>query len=347
MSLTIIDIARMANTSTATISRVMSGKPGVSEEKRKDILELLDRLGYRPNRIAQQLALGRSNLLGIVVNNLKIPLHAQLIASLENFCGEYGYNILVMDSNHDPEKEINNIETMRGQRVGGLFVVPVYEYDTSVSLDHLLRLKLDRYPFVIIGKILGFDLDWVAVEEQNAAASTTQYLLDLGHRHFCLMGYDTNNRTVMERFESISSTLSRNGITLEKDLVVEEVGTWVNGGMLSWRHEVEKVMSREVRPTAFIAANDTIALVTIRALETMGFTVPGDVSVAGFDNSDFSALTHPTITTNAKNMEELARLATEVLIGKLEDPSRKSTQCEIPQRLIERDSCGPCPDRPR
>lgn len=341
MSLTIIDIARMANTSTATISRVMSGKPGVSEEKRKDILELLDHLGYRPNRIAQQLALGRSNLLGVVVNNLKIPLHAQLIGSLENYCGEYGYNLLVMDSNHDPEKEVDNIETIRGQRVGGLFVVPVHEYDTSVGLDHLLRLKLDKYPFVIIGKVQGFDLDWVAVEESNAAAIAAQYLLDLGHRCFCLLGYDTNNRTVMERFESIVTTLLQNGVVIEKDLIIEEVGTWVNGGILSWRHELEKVMSREKWPTAMIAANDTIALVTIRTLDSLGYSVPGDVSVVGFDNSDFSALTHPAITTNAKNMEELARLATEILMGKLDDPTRKSVQCEVPQRLIERDSCGP------
>jgi LacI family transcriptional regulator, repressor for deo operon, udp, cdd, tsx, nupC, and nupG len=342
MSLTIIDIARMANTSTATISRVMSGKPGVSEEKRKDIVELLDRLGYRPNRIAQQLALGRSNLLGVVVNNLKIPLHAQLIGSLENCCGEYGYNLLVMDSNHDPEKEINNIETMRGQRVGGLFIVPVHEYDTRVSLDHLLRLKLDKYPFVIIGKVPGFDFDWVAIEESDAASMTAQYLLNLGHKYFCLLGYDANNRTVVERFDSISATLLQHQVEIEKDLIVEEVGTWVNGGMLSWRCEVDRIMSREKRPTAFITANDTIALVTIRELETLGYSVPGDISVVGFDNSDFSALTHPAITTNAKSMEDLARLATEILIGKLDDPNRKSVQSEIPQKLIERDSCGPC-----
>ncbi len=342
MALTIIDIARMANTSTATISRVMSGKPGVSEEKRKDILELLDRLGYRPNRIAQQLALGRSNLLGVVVNNLKIPLHSQLIGSLENCCGEYGYNLLVMDSNHDPEKEINNIETMRGQRVGGLFVVPVYEYDMSVPLDHLLRLKLDKYPFVIIGKVQGYDLDWIAIEESDAASKTAQYLLDLGHKRFCFLGYDANNRTVMERFESISASLQRHQVEIENDLIIEEVGTWVNGGFLSWRHAVEAVMSREKVPTAMIAANDTIALVTIRSLETMGYSVPGDVSVVGFDNSEFSALTHPAITTNARNMEELARLATETLMGKLVDPTRKSCQLEVPQELIERDSCGPC-----
>ena len=351
MSLTMADIARMASTSTATISRVLSGKPGVSEPKRKEILNLLEQLGYRPNRIAQNLALGKSHLFGVVVSNLQIPFYAQLIGTLENACVEYGYGLLVVDSNHDPEREERNIETMREHQVDGLFIIPVYEYDTSIAVDHLLRLKLERFPFALVGKVEGYDFDWVTAEETNAAAETTRYLLDNGHRRFGFLGFDSGNRTVVERLTGIRAALTESSVEFEESNVVEEVGTWVNGGLHSWAPEIARLFSKKEYPTAIIAANDTIALIAIRNLEKLGYRVPGDVSVVGFDNSDFSALIQPAITTNAKDMGEVARIATETRkshkrkekqLEKVKDPQRKSQQHEIPQRLIERESAGPC-----
>jgi LacI family transcriptional regulator, galactose operon repressor len=343
MSLTMADIARMANTSTATISRVLSGKPGVSQAKRGEILNLLDRLGYRPNRVAQNLALGKSSLFGVVVSNLQIPFYAQLIGTLENSCAEYGYGLLVVDSNHDPEREERNIETMREHQVDGLFIIPVYEYDTSIEIDHLLRLKLEKFPFTLIGKVVGYDLDWVAAEETNAAAETACFLLRHGHRRIGFLGCDPGNRTVVERIAGIHAALTEAGVEFDESNVVEEVGTWVNGGLDSWSPEISRVFSKKEYPTAIIAANDTIALIAIRNLERMGYNVPGDVSVVGFDNSDFSALIQPSITTNAKDMGEVARIATEALIAKVKNPQRKSEQHEVPQRLIERESSGPSP----
>ncbi len=342
MNLTIADIARMANTSTATISRVISGKPGVSEERRREILALLERAGYRPNRIAQNLALGKSGLLGVVVSNLKIPFYSQLIGLIEHCCAQYQYNLLVMDSAHDPAREAKNIETMREHRAEGLYIIPVFEYNTDGDVDHLLRLRLEKYPFVILGKVSGFDFDWVTVEETEAAAQLVRHLAGLGHRRFGFLGHDAKNRTVTERLKGIQAVMEEYHLAFDESFLVDDVGTWSNGGFSSWKPVIEDLFSKNNPPTALIAANDTIALIAIREIESLGLRVPRDVSVVGFDNSDFSGLTRPGITSSAKNMGEVARVATENLIRKIEDPLSKTCQCEIPQEMVTRESSGPC-----
>lgn len=336
--LTISDIARMANVSVATISRVLSGKPGVSQAKRQEIHSLLERVGYRPNRIAQTLALGRSGLLGVVVSNLRIPFYAQIISVLERHCSLQGYRLLVMDSAHDVEREKLNIDVLREHRAEGFFVIPVHDYDNRVDSDHFLKLKLEKFPFLLIGKIQGLNLDWIAFEETETAFHLTRRMLDQGRRRFAFMGFDPTNRTVLERLEGIRRALSEKGMVLPPESILEEVGTWTEGGIRAWEPIIRDHFSRPEPPDALIAANDTLALIAIRNLKKMGLGVPGQVAVAGFDDSDFASLVEPAITTNAKDIERIGAEAAKMLLAKIANPKAPTRQVEIPQNLCLRES---------
>ncbi len=342
MGLTIKDIAKMANTSTATVSRAIHGLPGVGEEKRQQMLELLDRIGYRPNRIAQNLVSGRSHTIGVITSNLKIPFYLDAISHIENLCRRKGFQILVFDSNHDLMTERENIEALRQYRTEGILIIPEYDYNINVSLDHFARLKLENYPFVLIGKTPQYDVDWVTMEETETTIQMVNHLLDLGHKRIAFLGHDVVNRAVVERMAGITQALDARGLKLDPAHVINEVGTWDEGGEQAWHDVIEGLYSQEAPPTALVCVNDTIALIALYKLQSMGIDVPREVSVTGFDDSPWSKLVRPSITTCAKDMVAVGRIAIEMLFERIENPNAPVRQHLVPHELMIRASSGEC-----
>ena len=347
MGLTIKQIAKMANTSTATVSRSIHGLPGVGEEKRRQLLELLERIGYRPNRIAQNLVSGHSNTIGIITSDLTIGFYIEAISHIEHLCKQRGYQILVMDSKHDVNNERENIELLRQYPTEGILIIPEHDYNTSVNLDHFVRLRLEKYPFALIGKSPQHDVDWVTMEEVDAASQVTNYLINHGHKRIAFLGNDLHNRTVVERLEGIQKALHARDLVLQDDFIIDEVGTWNEGGEAAWHMAIEQLFSKPAPPTALFCANDTIALIALSKLESMGIEVPNDVSITGFDDSPWSRYVRPSLTTCAKDMVEVGSLAVEVLFHRMEHPDAPVQQILVPHKLVIRASSGVCVERQR
>ncbi len=335
MGLTIKDIARMAGTSTATISRVLSGAPGVGEEKRMGILELIERCGYQPNRIAQNLVNNRSNTLGFIASDVENVFYFQFFRQIENRCKKAGYQIFLADSEQDVEKEKENIEIMLSRRVEGLIIFPVHDYRTDTNVDHLLELRLRKFPFVLAGKAPGYGFNSVTSEEVKSAYGLTKRLLDFGHRRFAFLGKVPNNRCVAERLEGVRKALWEAGVDLSEDRVLTE--------HVGWPEDVARMFSRKDRPTALVAANDTIALKVMPHLRRTGLSIPRDLSLVTFDDNVWSSYLQPALTTCAVDFEEVGRLTLELLLRKIEDPQSAPEQHEVPQKQVIRESCGPCP----
>jgi DNA-binding LacI/PurR family transcriptional regulator len=220
LAITIKDLAQMANTSTATVSRVLSDKPGVTEEKRKRILELAQRLGYSPNRIAQNLALQKSHVLGLIAADLRNTVYVDFLRRMQGRVEELGYQVLIADSELNPEMERHNISVMRQHRAEGLIIFPVLDYLGETQVEHLLELKLQRFPFVIVGRIEGFGFDFVISEETETAYKLTRRLIELGHRRIAFIGYRDNNRPVRERFEGMAKAMRESGLEVPADFRV-------------------------------------------------------------------------------------------------------------------------------
>ncbi|HNT36726.1 MAG TPA: LacI family DNA-binding transcriptional regulator, partial [bacterium] len=226
MRITIKDIARMGSTSIATVSRVLNGKPGVSQITRLRIQEIIDQTGYRPSLVAQNLALRKSLHLGFVASNLVNSFYVDLFRQIEKLTRNEGYHLLLMDSEQDIEHERENIKLMRQHQVQGLIIVPVHDYDESTDVDHLLRLKLSRFPFVIFGKVDGYGFDCVTTEERDAAAQLTRHLLDYGHRRFAFVGDHPNNRCVRERIQGVRDALAERGLHLPQQAAIPMDDIW-------------------------------------------------------------------------------------------------------------------------
>lgn len=331
MAITIKDIAQMANTSTATVSRVLSQKPGVAEDKRQRILELAERLDYNPNLIAKNLALQKSHVLGFVAANLSNPVYVEFLHIFQTRVEPLGYRILVADSEQDVAKEKRNILTMREHRAEGLIVFPVHDWNETSDIDHFLQLKLQRFPFVIVGKIDGYGFDYVTSEEVETARHHVKHLLKLGHRRIGFVGVCDTNRCIRERREGVARALSEEGLKLEDKYTIP-FGP-------GWQEALVKMMKRPDAPTGLVMVNDVYGLQALRPLANAGLRVPQDVSLICFGDGPWSDHLMPSLTTTDENVEKVASVAIETLLNRLDDPALPPVQHLVPQEFLDRESC--------
>jgi LacI family transcriptional regulator len=334
MGVTIDDVAALANTSTATVSRALNGKPGVTEATRQRIILLADKLGYRPNRIAQNLALQKSHVIGLVAADLRNPFYIEFFRRIQHTVAPRGYQVLIADSELELEKEKQNIEVMREHRAEGIFIFPVCDWRASLGVDHLLELRLRRFPFVVVGKVPGMSFDCVTSDDVDAARKLTLHLLELGHRHIGFVGFDSDNRPIRERLEGVVSALRDAGCSLDPAHVVELTD--------GWQGELVRMLSRPDRPTALVTVSDVCALMAHRPIVDLGIRVPEDLSVVTFENGLWTEHLKPSLTTTLENLDAVAKSAMEMLERRIDDLESAPQTVLVPQEIVVRESTGLC-----
>ncbi len=337
MGITIKDIAVMANTSTATVSRVLSRKPGVAETKRRRILSLAEKLGYRPNRLAQNLALQKSYVLGFIAADLLNPIYIDFFRRVQRRVEAMGYQVLIADSEQDAKKERHNVEVMRQHRAEGMIIFPVHDWRLHSEVDHFLELRLQKYPFVVLGKLDGLSADIVTIDEVGISYKIGRHLLELGHRSIGFVGYDTENRPVRERYEGVRKALAESGVELNPAHVIENSEGWVD--------RTVAMLRRPDRPTALVIISDVNTLMALRLIQETGLRIPEDLSIATFENGIWTRHLKPTITTTGEVNSEIATLAMDLLFARMEDRDRPPRQHLLLPELLIRESTGPCPKR--
>lgn len=333
--ITIREFAKLANTSTATISRVLSDKPGVSEKERKRILQLADKVGYRPNKIAQNLALQKSHVLGLIAADLTNSIYVSFFRSVQHTIQKLGYQVLIADSELSAEKEIDNIRIMQQHLAEGLIIFPVHDWNNKTRLDHLLELKLRRMPFVIVGRIEGYGFDSVTSEETNTAYRLASHLLDLGHRRIAFVGAEETNRCIVERLEGVRKALADRGLPLDPEHVIEH--------QPGWPDRMIAMLQQRNRPTALVIINDVCSLIAYRPLLEAGFRIPDNLSIVTFGNNIWAQLLKPSLTSTAENFTEVANESLDILLARIDNSDAPPVQRLVPQEIIVRHSTAPPP----
>lgn len=335
MGVTIDDLAALANTSTATVSRALNNKPGVTEATRQRILMLADKLGYRPNQLARNLALQKSHVLGIIGADLLNTFYIHFFRNVQQRAEPLGYQLLLADSERSVEKEKRNIDVMLLHRAEGFLIFPVGDWQRASPVDHLMELRLRRFPFVVVGRVEGLDCDWVTSDELEVAGISARHLIALGHRRVAFVGHMPENRCVVERLEGVSTALARAGCPMAANHVIHHTDDWAA--------RMKEMLRAPDRPTALVYVNDVVALMAKRHLADLGLRVPQDLSVTAFDDGLWTRHATPSVTTTAENEEEVTRVAVDMLLRRIADPDAPTQQRLVPQRFIIRESTGPAP----
>ncbi|HYE53074.1 MAG TPA: LacI family DNA-binding transcriptional regulator [Azospirillaceae bacterium] len=331
---TINDVARLAQVSKKTVSRVINKSPLVHEETRDRIDAIIKAIGYIPDPNARGLASQRSFLLGLVYDN---P-NAQFIISIQEGVLEAsrraGYELVVHPCNHRSPDLLEDVKHfVERQRLDGLIISPpVGENAELARLLTELECRYTRLAYVPLDE----PSNVVVSHDWQTAAEVADLLAGMGHRRIGFIKGPSGYGSAHERARGFLGALEKHGITLPPELVVEGAYTFESG-----EAGAEKLLSLDPRPTAIFAGNDEMAAGVYKVAYRRGISIPRDLSVVGFDDGPIASRLSPSLTTVRLPIKEMGRMAAEKLIARLTDPGHVPEESTVVPRLIVRESCAP------
>jgi DNA-binding LacI/PurR family transcriptional regulator len=314
---TIRDVARAAGVSASTVSNVLNGRADqMSRATRERILRIIEALGYRPNRLAQGLARNRTASIGLIVANLGFPGNPRIFAGVEAVANAAGYAVLVYNV-HDEAMERQALQVLSERRVDGIVFLSGSNLHRH---EHLAALRQQAMPFVVINREpVGPGVVMVRFDNHGGSAAATSHLLRLGHRRIAHLGgpYAGPGRrfSAVERLAGYEQALRQHGSDVRPDYVAASDYSFASGV-----EAAVALLAQRPRPTAIVAAGESIALAALRAAVEHGLRVPDDLSIVGFGDESLARYVTPPLTTVALPSEEAGRRATELLLRRLTRP---------------------------
>jgi LacI family transcriptional regulator len=332
MPTTLADIARAMGVSKMTVSRAINNHPEISPETRARILEVAQRMNYRPNQFARALTTNRSGLLGVVVPDLMHSYFAEICRGIESVAKPLGYQNLICSTDEDAASEEVEIEALL-PRTDGLIVA-----SSALSGDTRFyrRILRERAKVVLIDRLLeGLKCSTVTTDDVKVGALATEHLISLGHRRVGHLKGTTASTAVM-RFQGYKETLAKHRLPLDESLI-RECGFTESDGYRSMR---AWIASGDVPPALF-AANDPAAIGAMAAMTEAGLRIPDDVAIVGGGNIHYGDMLKVPLTTVAWSTSEMGQNAGRLLIAMVEGKKRPKEQHIIVQpELVVRESCG-------
>lgn len=333
---TIRDVARLAEVSVATASKVVNKKGSVSEKLTQRVLSAMEALDYRPNEIARSLKVQRSQTIGMVVPDVTNVFFTDVIRGVETEARGRGYSLILCDSNEEQEVELVNLNTLIARRVDGVLV------STSNVYGSPQRGARRRFPVVYYDRVPpGFMGSAVVIDNLGAAYEAARHLLDLGHRRLAIITGRLNLSNGRERLEGFRKALQQAGLPLREEYL--QLGDFlVEGGYRCGMN----LLRLAVPPTAIFSCNNQLTLGLMRAVSELGLDCPRDVSILGFDDFDWAANFRPRLTTVAQPSLEMGKQAAQMLLRKIEcekdkDATEERTMVVLKAELRVRDSTAP------
>lgn len=333
----IMDLARRANVSPTTVSRVLNNSSHpVSEAVRLRVLQAAEELNYRPNALARAMITRRTQIVGVIVGDSSDPYFSAIVRGIETEARAHGYLVIICNTDRDPQVERNYLHLLYDYQVDGIIFAGGSRHDCnglSTVLDEL------RAASVALVALNPHTLVAAEVRVDNVAASRemTEQLLELGHQRIALIGGPEDITTSAERLRGYRQALEAAGLPFDPDLVWPGAFTFESGVAAAHRY-----LALTERPTALFAANDQTAIGAMAVLRQAGVRIPEDVSVAGFDDILQARYVVPSLTTIAVPMHTLGEEGMRHVLAQLTGGNVAPLVC-LPHRLIVRDSTGPAP----
>ncbi|WP_055491676.1 LacI family DNA-binding transcriptional regulator [Streptomyces sp. TP-A0356] len=374
---TMVDVARSAGVSVATVSHVLNGTRPVLPRTRQAVLDAIDELGYTPNTLARSLVTSRTRSIGLAVSAISNPYFTEILQGVEAGALEHGYGLLIADPHDDPVHERKVVQLLHERRVDGMIVAP------SADPRGLLAL-LGRHgvPTVFLDRLVDgipagvpprratagdtsvrdagdtstrdagdtsvwdedadapFRFDQVCAENAEPMARLVAHLTGLGHRRIGLVAGLPGFSTTTERISGYRHGLAAAGLPYDERLMAR--GDSAAEGA---ERATAALLSLAAPPTALVTANNAMTIGALRALRDRGLSVPDDLALCCFDDFAWADLFSPRLTAISQPSREIGAQAVRLLLDRLEAPDRPSRTLRLPCTFVHRTSCG-CPDTP-
>lgn len=336
---TIYDIAKKVDTSTATVSRVLSNSSyPVRAELRKKIQQTAKELNYIPNMIGRQLKTNNSMTVGVIIPSITNPFYSSVVLGIEDIARDRGYQVLLCNSHRSPELEKKYLKTLLEKQVKGVIV-------SSISSDKELLDDVVQKGLNIVAfdqTIDGLDRSQIHFDFKKGGFLATEYLIKNNHSKIAFVSSPLTRPSRQSVFEGYQDALEQYGIAADKSWIkiafreeeMSERNYEFNNGIELTRDLLE---SSDL-PTAIFVCNDMTAFGVMVELSNQGIKVPDQISVIGFDNIEFAQMVSPPLTTIQQPDYEMGRMACNMLLDQLDGETAESIEIMLQPRVVERSS---------
>ena len=325
------DIARKAGVSHCTVSRALHYSPLIAPATAARIRAIAKSAGYVPNAVARSLVSRSTRTVGVVVTTIADPFIGEVVEGIESIANEHHYSVILANSHADPALEMKVVDSFSERRVDGILVTA-----SRVGALHGKRLAGTNVPIVLINNQHPGDFSHsVGIDNSAASRAIVTHLLDLGHRRIAYIGDRSGYQSDTERFSGYQAALKYRHIRVPAELVVRGDGKPAEGERCA-----NQLFRLRHPPTAIFCYNDMTALGVLRAAHSCGLRVPGDISIAAFDDLFVTSYTTPPLTTIRQPKQEMGRRAMSILVQLLRGEKPES-RIKLPGELIIRGSTGP------
>ncbi|WP_028609003.1 LacI family DNA-binding transcriptional regulator [Paenibacillus harenae] len=336
---TIYDIAKEAEVSISTVSRVLNDTAPVKGSTRAKIEELIQKYNFQPNAMARSLLKQETGIIGVIVPDLTNPFFPEVFAGAEHEAQQSGHTFLLSNSIGDYAKESEYLSIMREKRVDGIMFLGG-RINLRHCEEHLVQELVQCasvIPTVLVnGGLRNTDLIRVATDESAGTALAVRHLIELGHTEIGFIGGESNMTTTSIKLRAFRKAM--------KDAELEVREEWMlpdSFSIDSGKRQMLNLLAMKERPTAVFCVNDYTAIGVIKAGVEAGLSIPDDMSVVGFDDIPLAHHFIPELTTVSQQAHELGRTAVKVLKAMMSNEKVKKLTSLEPQLVVRQSSGAP------
>lgn len=329
---TISDVAREAGVSVATVSRVLNNQGVVREDTARRVNEAIRLLSYEPNLLARNFRKNQSRVMLIVTSNITNPYYAHILSGVGDEAREQGYAALIFNTEEDPGREREALAMLDKRRADGAILMA-----SGLGCGWLLDYA-ERHPVVQCSEFdPEVDIPHVSVDNYAATKELLSYLLMLGHRRIATISSTNPYYSTHLRRKAYLDVLAENGMEARSSYIELAADDY---SLKSGQAAAMKLLTLPDPPTAILCIADTLALGAVMAAMELGLKVPGDVTVTGFDDVEFTTMLHPYLTTVRQPCHKLGRYAVKLLLDQMTGAHEMPRQLFLPHEVMVRESAG-------
>ena len=325
---TIIDIAKIAGVSKSTVSRALTNDPMIKKETKDRVMSIIEQYKFYPNYLARSLRTAITHFIGVIIGDINNPFYFDVIRGIEKTANGRNFNFLLVSAEYDYFKEIRNLKTLISKKIDGILV------STTVYNPDIIPILTDsKTPFVFVDmQPFNENFDFVYTDQIQSGFMATDYLIKRGHEKI-LMIYGPKRRFENPFIKGYKIALNKENIKIDKDLIIE-CQLFLE---YAYAAAFELKIFNKKNITAIITS-DHISQAIYKAVNDCGLKIPDDISVFGNDGIPLVKYFKPPLTTIFQPKYEIGKIATEILLDKIDDKSTKNHIIELKPKIIERES---------
>ncbi|MBT2690346.1 substrate-binding domain-containing protein [Bacillus sp. ISL-47] len=328
MSFTIKDVAKKANVSIATVSRILNGQGGYSERTKLKVLKVIEELGYQPNAVARGLINKRTHTIGVLFPKLSSSLVTDLLDGIEKAANDNGSSVIVCHTESNGEKTMKYLQLLIEKRVDGII------FASEILKDEYYQyVAKSKMPMILLStESYAYPVPFVKVNDFHAAYSAAKYLIDKGHTKIGMISGNKEDIIAgIPRIEGFKKALADHDIPLDDQNIVFSRGFTFPDGVEGLKRMVDQFPD----VTAIFAASDEIAIGALSAAYQRGIKVPDELSVMGYDNLSLAEMSIPPLTTVGQPLAKMGETSAEMLFALLETGDTPESRI-MPHKIVER-----------